>query len=210
MNRIYTLFFLLMLTLSLSAQQDTKAKNILDKTVEKYNQSKGISVIFGGSQSGKLLLKGEKFQLTTQDVTTWFDGQTQWSYLKQNEEVNISTPTPEELRAINPYAWLSLYKQGFNYRYSGVKTREGKQGHEIVLTPQTKQDIQSITLLIGSDYEPIYIGILPTEGQMQEFIVHNYRTQLNLNDNAFRFDKSKYFPCALRRYSAGWTVNNNY
>lgn len=192
MNRIYTLFFLLMLTLSLSAQQDTKAKNILDKTVEKYNQSKGISVIFGGSQSGKLLLKGEKFQLTTQDVTTWFDGQTQWSYLKQNEEVNISTPTPEELRAINPYAWLSLYKQGFNYRYSGVKTREGKQGHEIVLTPQTKQDIQSITLLIGSDYEPIYIGILPTEGQMQEFIVHNYRIQLNLNDNAFRFDKSKY------------------
>lgn len=192
MNRIYTLFFLLMLTLSLSAQQDTKAKNILDKTVEKYNQSKGISVIFGGSQSGKILLKGEKFQLTTQDVTTWFDGQTQWSYLKQNEEVNISTPTPEELRAINPYAWLSLYKQGFNYRYSGVKTREGKQGHEIVLTPQTKQDIQSITLLIGSDYEPIYIGILPTEGQMQEFIVHNYRTQLNLNDNAFRFDKSKY------------------
>lgn len=192
MNRIYTLFFLLMLTLSLSAQQDTKAKNILDKTVEKYNQSKGISVIFGGSQSGKLLLKGEKFQLTTQDVTTWFDGQTQWSYLKQNEEVNISTPTSEELRAINPYAWLSLYKQGFNYRYSGVKTREGKQGHEIVLTPQTKQDIQSITLLIGSDYEPIYIGILPTEGQMQEFIVHNYRTQLNLNDNAFRFDKSKY------------------
>lgn len=192
MNRIYTLFFLLMLALSLSAQQDTKAKNILDKTVEKYNQSKGISVIFGGSQSGKLLLKGEKFQLTTQDVTTWFDGQTQWSYLKQNEEVNISTPTPEELRAINPYAWLSLYKQGFNYRYSGVKTREGKQGHEIVLTPQTKQDIQSITLLIGSDYEPIYIGILPTEGQMQEFIVHNYRTQLNLNDNAFRFDKSKY------------------
>lgn len=192
MNRIYTLFFLLMLTLSLSAQQDTKAKDILDKTVEKYNQSKGISVIFGGSQSGKLLLKGEKFQLTTQDVTTWFDGQTQWSYLRQNEEVNISTPTPEELRAINPYAWLSLYKQGFNYRYSGVKTREGKQGHEIVLTPQTKQDIQSITLLIGSDYEPIYIGILPTEGQMQEFIVHNYRTQLNLNDNAFRFDKSKY------------------
>lgn len=192
MNRIYTLFFLLMLTLSLSAQQDTKAKNILDKMVEKYNQSKGISVIFGGSQSGKLLLKGEKFQLTTQDVTTWFDGQTQWSYLIQNEEVNISTPTPEELRAINPYAWLSLYKQGFNYRYSGVKTREGKQGHEIVLTPQTKQDIQSITLLIGSDYEPIYIGILPTEGQMQEFIVHNYRTQLNLNDNAFRFDKSKY------------------
>ena len=192
MNRIYTLFFLLMLTLSLSAQQDTKAKDILDKTVEKYSQSKGISVIFGGSQSGKLLLKGEKFQLTTQDVTTWFDGQTQWSYLKQNEEVNISTPTPEELRAINPYAWLSLYKQGFNYRYSGVKTREGKQGHEIVLTPQTKQDIQSITLLIGSDYEPIYIGILPTEGQMQEFIVHNYRTQLNLNDNAFRFDKNKY------------------
>lgn len=192
MNRIYTLFFLLMLTLSLSAQQDTKAKDILDKTVEKYNQSKGISVIFGGSQSGKLLLKGEKFQLTTQDVTTWFDGQTQWSYLKQNEEVNISTPTPEELRAINPYAWLSLYKQGFNYRYSGVKTREGKQGHEIVLTTQTKQDIQSITLLIGSDYEPIYIGILPTEGQMQEFIVHNYRTQLNLNDNAFRFDKNKY------------------
>lgn len=192
MNRIYTLFVLLMLTLSVSAQQDAKAKAILDKTFDTYNKSGGISITFGGSQNGTLLLKGKKFQLSTSDVTTWFDGQTQWSYLKQNEEVNISTPTPEELRAINPYTWLSLYKQGFNYRYSGVKTQNGKQGNEIVLTPQTKQDIQSITLLISSDYEPIYIGILSAEGQKQEFIVRSYQTRLQLGDETFRFEKKKY------------------
>ena len=75
---------------------------ILDKTAAAFRQAQAVSITFGGTQEGTLLLKGNKFHLNTGDVETWFDGKTQWSYLRQNEEVNVSTPTPEELQSINP------------------------------------------------------------------------------------------------------------
>ena len=65
-------------------------------------------------------MKGDKFLLETEGVTTWFDGRTQWSYLASSDEVNVSEPTLEELQSINPYSWLSLYKQ--DYKLKVAKT----------------------------------------------------------------------------------------
>ena len=62
------------------------------------------------------MLKGNRFYLNSGGIQSWFDGTTQWSYLESSEEVNVSNPTPEELQTINPYALLSIYKSGYNYK----------------------------------------------------------------------------------------------
>lgn len=192
MKRVYTLLFLLLSVCTLSAQQTDKAKEILEKTTKVYQQADGISIIFGGSQHGKLLLKGEKFHLITDEVETWFDGKTLWSYAKKNEEVNISTPTPEELQAIHPYALISMWQNGFNYRYEGVSTYKGKQAQIVVLSPSSEQELKSITLAISKTYEPLSIEIKAKGGQEQKFNIHSYRSHLNLHDHAFRFDPKEY------------------
>ena len=112
--------------------------------------------------------------------------------MEQNEEVNVSSPTPEEIQSVNPYALLTSYKKGFNYRYVGEKTRQGKRGHEIILTPKTSQDIKSITLNVKENSSPVYIAIQLQNGEKQEFQISSYRTGVNLPDAVFRFDKSKY------------------
>lgn len=193
MKRIYILLTLLLSLLSVSAQQTAKAREILDKTAETYRKAGGISIIFGGSQNGKLLLKGDRFHLVTDEIETWFDGKTQWSYLKQNNEVNITTPAPEELQAVNPYALLSAYRQGFDYRYNGTATYNGKQGETVILTPKDiKQELKSLTLTVSKTYEPLYISIQASGGQKQEFIIRSFRPNLNLHDNAFRFNPKEY------------------
>ena len=192
MKRIYILLTLFLTLLSVSAQQPMKAREILDKTAETYRKSGGISIVFGGSQNGKLLLKGDKFHLITDEIETWFDGKTQWSYLKQNDEVNITTPTPEELQAINPYALVSAYRQGFDYHYKGTTTYNGKQGETVVLSPKQKQELKSLTLTVSKTYEPLYISIQTSGGQKQEFIIRSFRPNLNLHDNAFRFNPKEY------------------
>lgn len=53
-----------------------------------------------GQSAGVIELKGEKFVLKTDDGITWFDGKTQWSYLRSSDEVNISNPTGTELQAL--------------------------------------------------------------------------------------------------------------
>ena len=125
-------------------------------------------------------------------MKSWFDGRTQWSYVSQNEEVTVSNPTEEELQTINPYTWISMYKQSFNYRYAGQKTLKGKSGEEIILTPQKKQDIKQITLLIGKDHVPQYICIENRQGDKQEIIVQSYRSNQNYNDATFRFNERQY------------------
>lgn len=192
MKRIYTLLFLFLSVCTLSAQHTDKAKEILEKTTQTYRQAEGISIVFGGSQHGKLLLKGEKFHLITDEVETWFDGTTLWSYLKENEEVNISTPTQEELQTIHPYALISMWQNGFSYHYKGTATHKGKQAQVIMLNPSNKQDLKSITLAVSKTYEPLYIEIKAQGGHEQRFEVHSYRSHLNLHDNVFRFNTKDY------------------
>lgn len=192
MKKIYLLALVLCLSLTGFAQKDKQAREVLDRTAQALTRARGVRATFGGTSDGTLLLKGDKFYLDSGGVQSWFDGKTQWSYLENSEEVNISNPTPEELQSINPYALLSLYKQGYNYRYEGLKNRNGKQGYEVILTPEKPQDIASITLFVSKAYQPLYIKVEQSNHSVNEIIVTSYQTGQSLDDAAFKFDKKKY------------------
>ena len=192
MKRTYLLVLILFLSVSLSAQKDKQAREILDKTTNALQQAGGIRATFGGTGNGTLLLKGNQFYLNSGGIQSWFDGTTQWSYLESSEEVNVSNPTPEELQTINPYALLSIYKNGYNYKYAGTKSRNGKQGFEVILTPENKQDITSITLFVSQTYQPLYIKVEQSNKSANEIIVTSYQTNQPLDNATFKFDKKKF------------------
>ena len=116
------IFSVLIALLSLpviAQQQQSQAKAVLEKTAEAFKKAGGVRADFTlkalndgrleGRENGVIQLKGEKFMLKTSETTTWFDGKTQWSYMVRNDEVNVSTPTQEELQQINPYTFLYMY-----------------------------------------------------------------------------------------------------
>ena len=192
MKRTYLLVLILFLSVSLSAQKDKQAGEILEKTANALQQAGGIRAPFGGTGNGTLLLKGNQFYLNSGGIQSWFDGKTQWSYLESSEEVNVSNPTPEELQTINPYALLSIYKNGYNYKYAGTKSCNGKQGFEVILTPENKQDITSITLFVSQTYQPLYIKVEQNNKSANEIIVTSYQTNQPLDNATFKFDKKKF------------------
>ncbi|MGP1476814.1 MAG: LolA-like putative outer membrane lipoprotein chaperone [Phocaeicola sp.] len=174
------------------AQQSDKAMEILDKTAQNIKNAGGISVTFSGSQNGSILLEGEKFYLNNGNVESWFDGKTQWSYMKDNEEVNISNPTSEELQNINPYALLSFYKQGYNYIYEGTKNVKGKIYYKVILKPQRVVNIIEIVLYITKDYLPQDIKIKAKNQPEQIISIISYKLHQKYNDAIFKYGKSKY------------------
>ena len=110
-------FWIFCLASPMVAQQPD-ARDILDRAADAFRREGGIKITFSvrapeGNSNGSIRLKGDKFLLETEGVTTWFDGRTQWSYLASSDEVNVSEPAPEELQSINPYSWLSLYNQDY-------------------------------------------------------------------------------------------------
>jgi outer membrane lipoprotein-sorting protein len=170
------------------------AKQVLDKTAAVVSAKSGAKASFSikGNQmnaSGTIAIKGKKFQATTPQATVWFDGKTQWTYLKKNDEVNIANPSEAELAAINPYNFIYLYKNGYKY------TMEKKSGNFIVhLTATGKRSIQEMYITINQKtYIPSQIRMHQQKGWTTINITGFQQSKLS--DGMFRFN-SKDFPNA--------------
>lgn len=207
MKRFSFLLVLFSLTTTLSfAQKEAKAKEILDKSSITFNKAGNLSAYFtmnikdvankvSQSFDGSIDIKGTKFHIDTPDMETWFNGKTQWVLQKDWDEVNISEPSKEEVQALNPRTIFDLYKSGCNYKYWGEKTSiKMKKVHEVELIPQNKKgEMTKIVLQIGTaDFMPSLIHIYYKNGMENVIHINQYKTNLNLGDNTFVFDKKKY------------------
>jgi outer membrane lipoprotein-sorting protein len=206
MKRILSVLLTTLFVLSLKAQtaQET-AKQVLDNAIMAFRTNEGVKINFTVKMFSKnpssreiqciIQLKGEKFLLKTGDAVTWFDGETQWSYWIESGEVNITTPTAEELQSINPYALLSLYRNGFEYRQGTTVQFQGKPVYEIILRAiaESEQDISNIRLYIAKkSYQPVCVVMEQREGNRSEITVTNYQNRQKYDDTLFTFDKKNY------------------
>ena len=192
MKKLLTLWMLALLPYCLSAQNDSRAEAILDKTLSSLSDSNGIRADFGGTENGFLLLKGEKFYLNNGNIQSWYDGETQWSYVADTEEVNVSNPTPEELQGINPYLILMRYKSDFNYSYKGELTKNGVKGHEVILRPKQSGGMDLIRVFISKAHQPLAMKVEQNGKTVSEINVTSFRTDQRLEDGMFRFNRSLY------------------
>lgn len=181
------------------------AISILDKAADAYEKSNGISASFAlntrsdvqkvsESFEGTINMKGDKFTLITPDMITWFDGSTQWSYVERNDEVNVSTPTGEELQFTNPALLLRVYKKGFTPKYIGESTASnGKSAYDIELTPKKKGDILKVELQIEkSSNFPVKIKVEAKNGISNTIHISDLKTGVNQPDDFFVFKESDY------------------
>lgn len=184
--------------LPLSAQQPD-AKDVLNRTAENFRNAGGVKATFtvrtsDGTSTGTIRLKGDKFLLEADGVTTWFDGHTQWSYLASSEEVNISEPTSEELQSINPYALLSLYKNGYKEKLGKLENSQDNSLYKVVLTATNrKQDLQCIIMYITKgSFRPVRVSMAQRGGETVVIIINTYQTGQSYPDSLFVFDKKAY------------------
>ena len=183
------------LLLATVASYSQTATQVLDKAAQKLTIKTGVSANFKatttqGTISGTIAVKGNKFMATTQHTKVWFDGKTQWTYMKNNDEVNISTPTEAQLQAINPYNFINLYKNG----YTATLNSSGKD-YVVHLTAATKdKKIRELFITINkTSYNPTQVKLLQGT-KWTIFDIKNLKKQ-NLSDSQFRFN-AKDFPQA--------------
>lgn len=192
MKRLLYLGVFLFVTQMLPAQNNKQAEELLDNLVASLSGTNGIRIDFTGSENGTLYIKKEKFHLKNDKIQSWYDGKTQWTYVADNEEVNISHPTPEELQSLNPYLILTRYKTDFYYTYKGIQTKNGMNGHEIVLKPKQPERKEIIRIYLSKTNQPLGMKIEQNGQTISEINVINYQTGSKLTDDTFRFDKSQY------------------
>jgi len=170
------------------------AKSVLDKTAAAVSNKNGVKADFTmsggmGNVSGTIAVKGRKFQATTPVATMWFDGKTMWTYMKKNDEVNVTTPNEAQLQKINPYNFINLYKQGYD-----ITMTKSDNSYIVHLTAKGANKIQELFVTVDKkSYHPTQIKMLQGN-KWTVFDISNLKAQ-NLSDNIFKFN-SKDFPSA--------------
>lgn len=190
MKKTGILLILLLVCNIISAQT---AKSVLDKTAATISNKNGVTASFKisnnqyGDTNGTISVKGRKFYVNTTQATVWFDGKTQWTYMKNNDEVNINTPTESELQAINPYNFINIYKSGFTY---DMKT--AGQEYQVHLKATDKgRKIQEMYIYVNkASYTPSKIKMCQ-EGKWSTITISNFKAT-TLNDSMFKFNAKNY------------------
>ena len=185
------------LALAMPVAAQNSARDILQRAAETFRRSGGVSASFAihspeGNSTGFIRLKGEKFVLEAGGMTTWFDGRTQWTYLPESDEVNISVPTDEELQTLNPYAWLSLYDRGYDVKLLPAESA-GQYKIEMVARSTEAQVSRVVLWLERFALQPVKFA-LTLSGSVEPTVitVRDYRTRLAYTDALFVFDPREY------------------
>ena len=183
-------------------QAETNGKKVLDNAAAKIRKSGDIKAEFTattfagtaeqGSTSGTMLLQGKKFQLNTPEMMTWYDGNQEWCYVPETDEVKLTIPTEKEMQAVNPYAFLNVYKKGYNITMR-ESTLRGEQTYEVHLLARNANyaaheiyvDVRRI------DYSLMCIRVRQDK-DWHRISIHSVQGGQKFQESDFVFPKEKY------------------
>ena len=181
---------------SMAQSNPAQARAILDKTSKVIGHKSGVSAAFTlnnpttGNVSGTIAVKGGKFNARTPQAIVWFNGKTQWTYMKKNNEVNISIPTQAQQQMMNPYTFINVYKTG--YKMSSTKAGGSYEVH--LVAQNQKRSIQEMYVTVNSKtYVPSRVK-MKHNGRWYTVTISNFSAK-KLPDSLFTFN-SKDYPSA--------------
>jgi outer membrane lipoprotein carrier protein len=196
--------------INLFGQNDPQAKAILDKVASKNNSYKTIKTDFKftttsiqnepvNTESGTILIKGDKYHLTLSNSDVVFDGKSIYTYLNKENEINITKPEPSrkengDFFFTNPRDIFKIYSKNFKAKLIKEITIGSILYYEIDLYPiDLKTKYTRIRMHINkSNMQILDLKIFLKEGTQQYMEFSNFLPDTTISDNEFTFDSKKY------------------
>jgi len=189
------------------AQTDAKAKEILDEVSAKTKKFKSMSADFVFSMvndemdidehnEGSIKVKGQKYAVKLPDlgVEVFSDGKTIWNYMKDGNQVTISSIEDDSSELMDPSSIFSIYERGFRSEYKGEVVENGKTRYRIDLFPDSDEyDVTKIEVSIDKNTLMLSSATLyATDDNLYTIEVKKMDTGNDFPDSDFVFDAGKY------------------
>tara|TARA_B110001454_G_scaffold204420_1_gene213170 strand:- start:23 stop:649 length:627 start_codon:yes stop_codon:yes gene_type:complete len=194
MNKIFTIL-LIALSSTLFAQ-DQVAKDVLDKlstTTKSYkNMTIGFDFIFENTsqniketQKGILILEADNFRLEMDAQTVINNGESQWVYLADMNEVQIMEHDPED-DMMSPNKLFTIYEKGYKYTYVGAEAEKGKRLQIIDLFPEESSAFIKISLAVDAAKNQLHkITIHDKNGGTYTYLIAEFSSNTTIKPFTF-------------------------
>ncbi|PJJ60138.1 LolA family protein [Hymenobacter chitinivorans] len=187
-----------------SAQQDPKAGKILDQMSAKYQAMKAFKANFTQTLendaakvkenlTGDITVSGQKFRIKLNGQEIINNGQTMWTYMKAENEVNISDFDPDE-QEVSPTQIFTLYKKGYKYTYVQETKEAGEACDVIELSPENKDNpVFKVRLTVSKvDKSVKSWKMFKKNGNRYTYTIRKFQPNPPIDATTFNFDKTKY------------------
>lgn len=189
------------------AQQDEKAKTILEKVTEATRGYETIKASFNyvmenkeegihEENKGEILLKDDKFHLNLSELgmEVFNNGETVWTYMKDAGEVTIAEADDEMNEMMDPSKLFTIYEKGFSYQFVEEKTVDGVPVYVIDLFPDNEEiEYSKIRIQVEKDRMLIKNAeMIGREGNNYIVKVEELKTDVPAAATDFKFDPGKY------------------
>ncbi len=209
MRSLLTLSFLVLLGWSNNAiaQNDPKAKSILDGVTKKVSALKTMKANFslkltggkGGNvtdtRKGSIALKGQKYHVVLGNQEIMCDNKTVWTYNKETKEVQVANYNPGE-QSMSPAKLFqpSFFDKEYIYAYKGERKEGGKNCDIIELTPRDKsKPIARIEMMIDKATSMIAGGnYWEKNGNKYAITISNIVQNAELPDGMFSWNPKEH------------------
>lgn len=207
MNRLFLSASLILAALLTHGQEknDPEAKAILDGVSAKFKTFTTVQASFSykvenasgkalSNKSGSIMLKGTKYRVSFSGQEIFCNGTTVWNYDKAANEVTISKLDASSGMITPQKLFTNFYDKDFLYMLNGEKKVGNKTMQEIEMTPVDKsKPFHKVYVLVDKAAKTIYsTKVLENAGNRYTYTVNNMKTNKQIDDSKFVFDKSKY------------------
>ena len=202
MKKAIIIFFSLLVSFT-AFPQSKKAKAIIEEITEKTQSYKSVEFEFtftyedpsGGediSESGKLIISGDKYILDIEGQKVICNGETIWTYIEDAWEVQINT-IEEDDESITPSKLLTTYNEEYKARLLKEFTKDGVQYQKIELKPQEGKKWIKLEVIINADKKQFSeISIFDKNGGKIHYKIDACTPDINITDDDFTFKTEDY------------------
>ena len=192
---------------AVSAQQDEKAKNILDQVSKQTSSFQSIQADFSfilkntelginEKNDGSIILKGKKYFIDLPDMglKVFSNEKIRWNYMKNGNQVTVMNVGDDSEDLMDPAALFSIYEKDFNSKFVKDSTVAGKAIHIVELLPDNDAlDVSKISVNVDKNTMMIQSAILHSnDGNQYVIEIKNMVTNKNFPDSDFVFDAGKF------------------
>lgn len=206
MNSVLKLIVLMCLPLIHPVKgQDPALKEDVDAIIEKYNNASDLKMDFElkvvypeqepANYSGEYYQNGKYFRVVLEDYEVYSDQKSQWTVLKENKEVQITSVDEEGAELSSPSGVLKyLGSNDFKYFDKSSLNTSAKPLQIIELIPLDKSS-EYFKIRITNDLhlnELKYVEVFARDGSRFQLTIKNSSFSSKLAVNSVRWNAEKY------------------
>lgn len=191
----YILFLLVaMLQMPLLAQGgNSEADALLDKVVAGIKAAAPVQMDYTytvyddesqlvQADKGVIFIDNDRYALLMEFMKVWCDGSTQWSYMREINEIYVTEASSDEAQNLSPLYVMEYYREG----YEASMADKGDRVAVKLQAADSEADVESVELFITKESDMLVAMsiYMPSQGRI-EVELDGYTPHCGVGSDAF-------------------------